>query len=860
MTAKRSSERSGRNRRTRWAVRFADRMAAACISIGGVGTIVAVSAVFLFLGSVVFPLFTRGDSQSIAELQRVAASDLPRALHVGTDEYRVAGWTLDSDGAVRVFRSDTGDSVATLRVAAADSLISASFDVASRSFALGLADGSLRFARIVFRTDFPEAASLPAAAAALVSGEVLVVDGAIVERTRDGALRRQTPAAPIDVDVPAVVTGAVRGVDHIAIDSGYLVAAIGDGDTIAVCDVARDENEFTGEVTLSLRRGVLPPSGAGAPAYVLVAEAGSIVYVIDGDGHATLWDTRDVTTPTVAARASLADAGRRVTAVAPLLGRTTILVGQDDGSVATWFRYAPATAEESGANALANSHRFDGDGAAVSTLTASARERVFLAGYDDGRVRVLQATSGKNVIDVDAGDTPVVAAGFAPKSNGIVLLDGDAFRSFDIDLKFPEVTPRALFRPVWYEGYPSAEHVWQSSAGTDDFEPKLGLWPLVFGTLKATLYSMLFGVPLALLAAIFTSEFVSPAARPRLKTLIESMASLPSVVLGFLAALVIAPFVQRAVPSVMVGFVLIPASLLATAYAWQILPQSMARRLDRFRVWISLGVLPIAVLIAAAMGPWVERTFFHGDLMAWLAGGPGGVFGGWFILALPVCGFATVFILGKLTGRAIRDLAARSTRSRVAGVDGARFVAGALLTVGLAAASAAVLSAFGADPRGGLMGTYVQRNALVVGFVMGFAIIPIIYTIAEDALSAVPGHLRAASLGAGATPWQTAIRIVLPTAMSGLFSAVMIGLGRAVGETMIVLMAAGNTPVLEMNVFNGFRTLSANIAVELPEAVRNSTHYRTLFLAALLLFLMTFVINTVAEVVRMRFRKRSAQI
>jgi phosphate transport system permease protein len=164
------------------------------------------------------------------------------------------------------------------------------------------------------------------------------------------------------------------------------------------------------------------------------------------------------------------------------------------------------------------------------------------------------------------------------------------------------------------------------------------------------------------------------------------------------------------------------------------------------------------------------------------------------------------------------------------------------------------------DPRGGLLGTYVQRNALVVGFVMGFAIIPIIYTIAEDALTAVPSHLRAASLGAGATPWQTATRIVLPTAMSGLFSAVMIGLGRAVGETMIVLMAAGNTPVLQMNVFNGFRTLSANIAVELPEAVRDSTHYRTLFLAALLLFAMTFIVNTVAEIVRLRFRKRSAQI
>ena len=143
---------------------------------------------------------------------------------------------------------------------------------------------------------------------------------------------------------------------------------------------------------------------------------------------------------------------------------------------------------------------------------------------------------------------------------------------------------------------------------------------------------------------------------------------------------------------------------------------------------------------------------------------------------------------------------------------------------------------------------------------MGFAIIPIIYTISDDALSAVPQHLRAASLGAGATPWQTTVRIIIPTAASGLFSAIMIGFGRAIGETMVVLMAAGNTPVKEWNIFNGMRTLSATIAVELPEAVQDSTHYRMLFLAAFTLFVMTFVLNTIAEVVRQRFRKRAFQL
>jgi phosphate transport system permease protein len=454
----------------------------------------------------------------------------------------------------------------------------------------------------------------------------------------------------------------------------------------------------------------------------------------------------------------------------------------------------------------------------------------------------------------------VDAVAFSPKNDGLLTLAGGALHHFDIDLGHPEATLRAMFRPLWYEGYPGPAHVWQSSAGTDDFEPKFGMWPLVFGTLKATFYSMLFGVPLALLAAIYTSEFIPPVIRPRLKTVVETMASLPSVVLGFLAALVIAPFVQRVVPSVMMAFATIPAVLLAAGYGWQLLPQETARRLTRYRLPVLFVLLPLAVWFAARLGPWWERVFFDGDMIAWLAGGTGSAFGGWFLLLLPVSAIAVIFLLARMTGEAIRQRATRSSRTRIAWLDLGRFGVGVVATLALALLGSLLLTSLGMDARGGMMDTYVQRNALVVGFVMGFAIIPIIYTIAEDALSAVPGHLRAASLGAGATPWQTAIRIVLPTAMSGLFSAIMIGLGRAVGETMIVLMAAGNTPVLEMNIFNGFRTLSANIATELPEAVRDRTHYRTLFLAALLLFLMTFIVNTVAEIVRLRFRKRSAQI
>ena len=847
-----------RNHGTRWTVRAADRIAAACISVGGVGTILAVSGVFLFLLSVAIPLLKSGHATRESGLTVPAAA---RVLRVGTDEYRVAAWALSSDGALRVFRLDNGDTVTTRVLTGPDSLSAVSFDTESGSFAIGLIDGSLRLGRMRFRTDFPSAEDVGAGASTLRPDSVFAVGGALVEVLADGSLRRQTLVVETDADLDDAVPGAVRVIDHVASGSAYVVAAVGALDTTAVLRVDRRENAFTGEETLELTRGVLPPPPGGTPAHLLVTAAGAAVWVIDGAGRATVWNTRDVNSPELRVAGGLAAQDARLTAVTALLGRQTVLTGDGGGAIDAWFTYEEAASDTTPATiALGSPRHFAGEGSAATALAASARERVFIAGFADGSVNVLQATSGKRVIGIDIGDGPVDAVAFSPKNDGLLVLAGGALHHFDVDLGHPAATLRAMFRPVWYEGYPGAAHVWQSSAGTDDFEPKFGMWPLVFGTLKATFYSMLFGVPLALLAAIYTSEFISPALRPRLKTVVETMASLPSVVLGFLAAIVIAPFVQGAVPAVLVSFATIPGMLLAAGYAWQLLPQETARRLARFRLLLLLAILPLALLAARVLGPWMESWFFGGDIMAWLAGRSGSAFGGWFLLLLPLSAVAVILLVGRMTGELMRNIAARSTRSRMASLDMTRFLVGTLATVMFAVVGAAVLTSLGMDARGGMIDTYVQRNALVVGFVMGFAVIPIIYTIAEDALSAVPDHLRAASLGAGATPWQTAIRIVLPTAMSGLFSAIMIGLGRAVGETMIVLMAAGNTPIMEMNIFNGFRTLSANIATELPEAVRDSTHYRTLFLAALLLFLMTFIVNTVAEIVRLRFRRRSAQI
>jgi phosphate transport system permease protein len=299
----------------------------------------------------------------------------------------------------------------------------------------------------------------------------------------------------------------------------------------------------------------------------------------------------------------------------------------------------------------------------------------------------------------------------------------------------------------------------------------------VFGTLKGTAYALLFAVPLALLAALYVSEFMHPTLRGRVKPVVEIMAALPSVVLGFVAGLWLAPVVERIVPGLCLAGLLVPAAVLGALVLWRAVPAGLRARVRAgTEVVLLVPVVALATWAAVALGELVEATLLGGSYREWL------------------------------------------------------------------------LSVLGV--------TYDQRNSLVVGLAMGFAVIPIIFTIAEDSLANVPAHLRAGSLALGATRWQTALRVVLPTASPGIFSAVMIGFGRAIGETMIVLMATGNTPVMDWSPFNGFRALSANIAVELPEAPEGGTLFRVIFLAALLLFGLTFVVNTAAELVRLRLRQR----
>jgi phosphate transport system permease protein len=869
---KRHEQRPSRRLQTRRSVILIDRLSTVGITIGGIGTIIAVSAVCVFLAAVVVPLFLPGSAEEAASLRRSVS--LSKPIRFGVDEYRVMSWAMCADGSTRVVRLDTGELLEERRIFADRRPTAWTFPLQGDRAAFGFDDGTVQLASIGFTTDYPDPALLPESLQALPVGSKSVHGESVVEKTPEGQLRRQRLSVGLAAPVVIDSTTAISLLDLAETNAGVVMASLSADGTLRMSAFRESENVLTGEVVQRVTTTVLPPplsrfsSGPNDigrwPSGLVILGAGSNLGVIWPDGEMLRYDTQNLRAPRIAERLSLTpDDGGELTVARPLLGETTLLAGDTNGQVRAWFGHKFQGAETPDGVVMSAARRFGKTGAPVTALVSSSRSRVFGVGYADGRIRLFQATSGAKIVDIVAEPGhPVLDLQITPKDDGLVAVTPGKVWQWNIDMGHPEATLGALFRPVWYESYEEPTHVWQSSGATDDFEAKLGLWPLVFGTLKATFYSMLFGAPIALLAAIFSSEFLAPALRTRIKTGIEFMASLPSVVLGFLAALVFAPFVQRVVPSAVAGFLTIPGTILVGAYVWQLLPHHFTLRFAHVRFALLIALLPIGVLLAVWLGPLIEAAFFLGNIRLWLDGNQGSGFGGWVLLLLPVAALVVAVVMTHNLGPWFRQRATMFDRTQLALFDFGRFVVGAGAVAAIAMGAAWALQMEGFDPRGdgGVLGTYVQRNSLVVGFVMGFAIIPIIYTIAEDALSAVPEHLRAASLGAGATPWQTAFRIVVPTAMSGLFSALMIGLGRAVGETMIVLMAAGNTPILDINIFNGFRTLSANIAVELPEAVKDSTHYRTLFLAALILFAMTFVINTVAEMVRLRFRKRAYEL
>jgi phosphate transport system permease protein len=720
-----------------------DRLARQLVTLGGVVIIGSILAILFVIAYEVYPLFKKPTASPVgAPLPGIGAAPLV----MGVDEYREV-MVLVTAGGLEFLSAKDGKSIASVAPSGLDGArIVAASSLSRGPGALGTSDGRAIPVEVKFAV------------------------------THEGAKRTVTPD-PILGD-PIQIDPAKRPIRHLASASpkeGPITAAvIGSRELVLV--TVKERKALIGPSVKEETRTVLALPGEGNITALALDGRGEDLFAGTAAGEIVRVDLRDRDTPKVGPAVKVtAPSGVLITAISFLIGDRTLAVGDASGGVSTWqvLQLRPG-----GERRLLRVNTFTSHAGGVVAIEPSRRDKGFLTADASGTVHINFGTTGETLLTATSGLADARALVFAPKGDAFLLANGSGRTvQWTVNNPHPEITLRTLFGKVWYEGYNAPEYVWQSTGGTDDFESKLSLTPLIYGTLKGTFYALLFAVPIALLSALYASQFMHPTLKGVVKPVVEIMAALPSVVLGFLAGLWLAPQVERIVPGLFLMLLVTPVLILAGVFGWRAVPIGVRKRV-RPGTEVAL-LVPLVLLVAWVsfqLGGVVERTMLSGDYRGWL------------------------------------------------------------------------LSALGLG--------YDQRNSLVVGLAMGFAVIPIIFTIAEDSLSNVPQHLSAGSLALGATPWQTALRVVLPTASPGIFSAIMIGFGRAVGETMIVLMATGNTPVMDWSIFNGFRALSANIAVELPEAPEGGTLFRVLFLAALLLFILTFVVNTVAELVRLRLRRK----
>lgn len=859
-----------RDKTTKRSVVLIDKAADWIITIGGLSVILAVFGIMVFLLKVVVPLFV---GASVVGTISGRAADKPGTVVMDrVDEYRTLAVAVTSRGEISAFHVPTGKEVEAPNLDFGGKIATAfARTFATADVAFGFADGTVRFGKIAIDVKVIPGAEVPSNAGPLDRHDRS--DGRRVFAELPNHQARELSVSASIADSKEIAPGAAI----VAID--YRVGGtverptrafvtVDDKGAVRLSLAETKVNLLTKKETTQLTTSTLPPLPAGTRvSAVAMTSKADQVYVAEKSGRVHRYDTRDMNAPKLAETVTLLPQGVELTAMSFLIGEQSLVICGSDGTVDVYFRLQRPNAQSTDGYTLIRAHQLEKQGAAIVAMDVSKRSKMFVTADARGEVWVRHSTTEQTLLRLsspaDLGATVYKAVVFAPRDDGVLgVADSGRYVEWLVSAPHPETTFSSIFGKVWYEGYNKADFTWQSSSGTDSFEPKFSLVPLVFGTLKSTFYALLMAVPLALAAAIFTSEFLHPTVRSVVKPAMEMMASLPSVVLGFIAALIVAPLVEAQITSVLLAFVFAPLALIVAAYLWQLLPQRHAIQLSGVPRFILMFVaLAIGLWLASVLSGPLERLMFAGDFKAWVNRDRGSPVPFMTVILLPLAFLTASYLLRRVgAGARIDEMLRRAGRTRAALLDGSRWLilmAGALA---LAFVVSFALAVAGYDPRGGMIDTYVQRNTLVVGFAMGFAVIPIIYTIAEDALNSVPEHLRAASLACGATQWQTATRVILPTAASGVFAAVMIGMGRAVGETMIVVMAAGNTPILDMNIFNGLRALSANIAVELPEAVRDDSLYRMLFLAALTLFVITFVVNTVAEVIRQRFRKRAVAL
>lgn len=723
-----------------------DRLARWVITAGGYGIVLSIALILLFLVYQSFPLAA---DASVEELfsKAVGSDDNTPVLLTGVDSYQEVGYVVARSGAIEFYRiGGEGETIDRARLALGENekLVGiARAGIDNDIFAAATDSGRVIFSKFEMNPKYTAEGRTIIPSYQQLDTWPLSLSGDSLRDQADLLVFRQNESL----------------VQFLAWTSGNTLK-------LKIYDSEYEERyEFDLTPHLQDRR----------VSALTLSYDGEALMAATGTGHILWFNLIDF--EDVELRDEWQAANQPISRLAFLLGNQNLIVGAADGGVESWF----AARNQNGRMEYQQIHTYEKHESKILEIAISPRNRTFLTLDAAGSARLHYATSGKTTLHIENIDHPVRLAEFTPKSDGIVLVDDkQQFCLYKLDDPHPETSANSLFGRVWYEGYEDPEFVWQSTGGSNEFESKFSLIPLIFGTLKGTLYAMLFSIPLAILAAIYVSQFAPVWMARIVKPTVEIMAALPSVVIGFLAGLYFSTLFEKH----LVTFLSLPLFLTMTfmlgILIWRMIPESLRSKLPPGgELLFAIPVLLLSGGVSYLLSDSLELLLFGGNIQQW------------FFLTFDM--------------------------------------------------------------------TYETRNSLVVGFALGFAVIPIIFTMTEDALTNVPESLRSASLALGASKWQTVLKIIIPAASGGIFAAIMLGLGRAVGETMIVLMATGNTPILDLSPFNGFRAMSATIAVEIPEAPVGGSLYRVLFLTALLLFVFTFVLNSLSSVVGERLRRKYAR-
>ena len=723
---------------------FKDRFAQYSITAGGIMVLIALLLIFFYLLYVVQPIF---ESAKVETRDSFPLNNVEQIAGLGVEEQTEVAFLLTKAGAVDFFsveKQTFGKKLTSLPVTL-DAKVS-SFATSAPfqgQYAYGLENGAAVIVVPKFLVTFPNNKRKLTPRLDYPLGELsLVVDdqGAAISQFAFSHYEEKT----------AIVA---QTVDKRVMFSSFIA----------------EENMFTGEIEWQVERTELDVEGRIDQ--LLMSPDTTRTFVRTAN-QIYIYDTRFPSDVELIQVLAANEENANLVSAELLAGANSLMLANDNGEVSQWFEVNTDDGRE-----YQKIRAFETTKQDKLDIFTEFYRRTFFTTSSNGELGLYYTTSEAKLWQGKISDGAIENFAIAPRSNAALILADNKLTVVDIHNEHPEVTWSALWQEVWYEGYPEPGYIWQSTSASDDFESKFSLVPISFGTIKAAMYAMLFAVPIALSAAVYTAYFMSSELRKVVKPTVEIMEALPTVILGFLAGLWLAPLIEEHLPAIVGLLIMLPLGIIATAYGWTKLPAGIRHRIPEGSH--SILLIPVVLLIgwlAFAMSGVIELWMFDGNVRQYLTN-----------------------------------------------------------ELGM---------------------TFDQRNSLVVGIAMGFAVIPTIFSIAEDAVFSVPKHLSNGSLALGATQWQTLVSVVLLTASPGIFSAVMMGLGRAVGETMIVLMATGNTPIMDWSIFQGMRTLAANIAVEMPESEVGSSHYRILFLAAFVLFIFTFIFNTVAEFVRQQLRDK----